>query len=703
VHAHSRNLLIGIVSAAILTVGQLAAGETGAVKPTAKDLKQVTDYLAWRNAHCDITVDPESGEKIYTYYAHTSTTDADVISYPIIPFTFNLVFQGRISSYAVRQLAKQPNLRGLTLYDVNDDHLEELAEFKNLQFLVCGDGLTGRKKISNAGLRFVGQLRSLRRLEFGAGKVTGEALKHLASLENLEELTLRCPNVVDHLGDLAPLKKLRRLDLSSTGITNDALTHLAEFPSLELLHLGFTSDLALRDGVKHLPHLRELHCGGTRMTDDGFKELTGLKELSDFEIFDTSMGDKGAKHIGEIESLKRLAIWSNPAYGLTDEGVKTLANLKNLTELSVESKRITDASTAELAKLRQLESLDLSLTGVTATGLADLRSLTRLHRLHLHWREITDEALHVLRKNGQLYTLDLATAENEARPASAADVVAVDLTTSMITDDGLKELADFKNRRELRLNYRSANSRAFGKRGSCTVLKDFAFLEYLDLTQTEVDDDWLDGIQELKRLSVLRLHNTNVTDRGLAAVARLSSLRELQLPAKATDKGLEHIRKLPCLENLDLFKTAITDDGLACLRDLSELRHLSLWSTAITCAGLRHLKNVEKLESLDLSSCESLTDACLVGVKELNSLRSLGLNDVKVTASGIEVLSQMTNLQGLYLEGTGITDKELVRLKSLTKLEFLGVTHTRISDKGVRYLQRQLPRCCIFTSYPLSP
>ena len=82
-------------------------------------------------------------------------------------------------------------------------------------------------------------------------------------------------------------------------------------------------------------------------------------------------------------------------------------------------------------------------------------------------------------------------------------------------------------------------------------------------------------------------------------------------------RGLEHLKGLTNLTDLNLYRTQITDSGLAHLKGLTKLQHLWLTSTQITDAGLVDLKGLTKLKQLNLLLNKKVTDA---GVAELQQV-----------------------------------------------------------------------------------
>jgi uncharacterized membrane protein len=89
----------------------------------------------------------------------------------------------------------------------------------------------------------------------------------------------------------------------------------------------------------------------------------------------------------------------------------------------------------------------------------------------------------------------------------------------------------------------------------------------------------------------LDLGGTNVSDRGLAEVARLPNLTRLHLQhTQVGDGGVALLAKLPRLEYLNLYRTAVTDEGLVPLTSLKRLRALYVWETGVTPAGISRLQ-----------------------------------------------------------------------------------------------------------------
>src|SRR5262249_9819965 len=73
-----------------------------------------------------------------------------------------------------------------------------------------------------------------------------------------------------------------------------------------------------------------------------------------------------------------------------------------------------------------------------------------------------------------------------------------------------------------------------------------------------------------------------VLERVTATASPDVKVLELGGSKHLTDDGIRHLARMPQLESLDLFGTAITDRGLDVLRQLPNLRSLSLAWTYVT-------------------------------------------------------------------------------------------------------------------------
>ena len=113
----------------------------------------------------------------------------------------------------------------------------------------------------------------------------------------------------------------------------------------------------------------------------------------------------------------------------------------------------------------------------------------------------------------------------------------------------------------------------------------------VDLSRTLVTDAGLKNVAAFTQLKKLDLHGTRITDAGLPHLQGLTRLQWLFLgQTEVTAAGMAHLQGLNQLEWLCLSMTEVNDAGLEHLKGLTQLKMLSLGRTKVTDAGLKHLK-----------------------------------------------------------------------------------------------------------------
>src|SRR5207249_4058176 len=105
-------------------------------------------------------------------------------------------------------------------------------------------------------------------------KVTGEGLKDLAALKNLNQLYLNCPKFTDEgLKVVAVFKNLTMFQLfNGAGVTEAGIKELVALPKLTNLDLSYSG-----------------------LNDAGLKELAALKRLTALTVRGTAVSDAGLK------------------------------------------------------------------------------------------------------------------------------------------------------------------------------------------------------------------------------------------------------------------------------------------------------------------------------------------------------------------------------------------------------------------------
>ena len=86
----------------------------------------------------------------------------------------------------------------------------------------------------------------------------------------------------------------------------------------------------------------------------------------------------------------------------------------------------------------------------------------------------------------------------------------------------------------------------------------------------------------------------------------------------------------------------------------------------------------------------------------LPSLREIAIIQSRVGDDLCEYLRGLPNLRNISLHGTQVTDSGIARLGILKKLETLIVGETAVTQNGRDALNRQLPKCRIVDSVPVT-
>lgn len=291
-----------------------------------------------------------------------------------------------------------------------------------------------------------------------------------------------------------------------------------------------------------------------------------------------------------------------------------------------------------------LATLSLSYTTVTDDDLAALRQLPALRELELAGTAIGDAGLAHVGAVSQLRALDLSTCRaitpaGYAQLATLRELETLKLPNTGIDDAGLRALAPLRLRR-----LDVTNDRALTAAGWAAL--DASRLERLDMFGVAPSDELLArigaagtlreltartasdaGLQALARapLAKLDLGSTDgITARGLAALAALPTLRELQLGGSLSDWP----RGWPALEQLTLLDLVLATPLAIGLGALPALRELRIYARSIEPGALAAIAGAPRLDRLTLwASKTPVALDELAGAK----LSSLHVHDAEVT------------------------------------------------------------------------
>lgn len=160
------------------------------------------------------------------------------------------------------------------------------------------------------------------------------------------------------------------------------------------------------------------------------------------------------------------------------------------------------------------------------------------------------------------------------------------------------------------------------------------------------------GVERLgpSDVDMLHLPKQTPTDADFRRIAHLSGLRILYCSKsdRITDKGLASIAGMRRLRELNLYRAGVTDAGLAHLAGMTEMEDLHLGMTKVVGPGLVSLARMRRLQRLSLEDTP-LDDSALPHLFALTGLRRLvvwgtrlsrsALHGLRVRMPGVEVAS----------------------------------------------------------------
>jgi len=261
----------------------------------------------------------------------------------------------------------------------------------------------------------------------------------------------------------------------------------------------------------------------------------------------------------------------------------------------------------------------------------------------------------------------------------------LDLQPTYITAKGLRFIRNFKSLQYLKLPAKTTDA-------GLAQIAGLQSLKELNCPKAFISSKGFTHLAKLASLEILTLDLEHNCDAGFVHLAKLPSLKSLEVSSKFSDAGLEHVSQLSGLVNLDLSDTNVSDKGLIHLAGMHSLKRLELGKTRrerrqdphgprVTGAGMRHLAQIQSLEELDLH--EGVTDTGLAYLANLSKLKRLDCGGGDVSDAGLQHLAKLQFLEELNVKGDGITDQGMKYLVKLSNLQKLSLSTAQLTDKGM--------------------
>ena len=332
-------------------------------------------------------------------------------------------------------------------------------------------------------------------------KIGDEQLVPLLQLPALEWIALSGTGVSDEgVFQIATLPKLRKVWLSRTEVTDQAMMSLSRCETLT--HLAIEATSTSDKGVAYvarLPNLQFLSLGSPYISSDGLSKLSKTISLQELYL-DRLPIDERVLH--SFEHLTQLRILSLKMTPVTDQGIQHLTGLQQIKQLYLDGTLITDAALDAASGWPGLETFSLAHTLVSDAGLQKLEGCTKLKSLNLTQTKCSLNGIEELFVRRQSRTwADALSAVFSTRLNPLGEVISLDLSPLRITDADMRLVLPMQQ------------------------------LEWLMMPNNRLTDVGVEALlsAKWKRLSLIRLDNSDISDKGLELLGGLPALKTLHI------------------------------------------------------------------------------------------------------------------------------------------------------------------------------
>jgi serine/threonine protein kinase/Leucine-rich repeat (LRR) protein len=475
--------------------------------------------------------------------------------------------------------------------------------------------------------------------------------------------------------------------VTSAGLERHAITSLDELPKVPYTVLG-------------------VKLTGVQVGDDDVKRLEGVTGLQQLDLSDSQVTDAGLAVVQKLTGLWRLKLGGTK---IGDDGINHVASLASLRDLTLEKSMISDAALAKLSGLPALENVFLADTAVTDDGVGQLTRLANLRHLSLLGTKVTTNGMFLLYR--KLPKLDVEWDGADPERSAARKLIDKGAVVSLETTDG-EDLVQVTKTADLPAGHFR--------------------VKVVDLSdKPNVANGDLGLLKGLKHVAEIHLDGTAITDDGVASLAKIKSLRKIDLGALQIAPGPIALVKqeLPGIaiieKQTDQWKTAnwvlqqggnvtamlpdgrelsgivnpiqlpkgkfsltaihivdnpkIVDADLEQVRGLSQLKVLNVAGSSVTDAGIAHVIGCTQLRDLDLSRTK-ITNVGTSLIARIQSLRQLHVAGTEMSGAGLQHLNLLAALTHLSLAQTKVVDDDIILLKGINDLQWLSLSGTGITD-----------------------
>jgi hypothetical protein len=163
-----------------------------------------------------------------------------------------------------------------------------------------------KKEFTDDAMQYLPALSGLEWLEIGGGKAGPAGMEYLKNCRSLRRLYIHDIDLSgDELAWLSGLTRLEALSLQHTGINGKALKNLAAFDTLAVLNLSGNeiadSDM---DPIARMKRLEVLALADTKITGAGIAKLEGMSSLNELNLTNCRILDGDLDYFLSMRNLR---------------------------------------------------------------------------------------------------------------------------------------------------------------------------------------------------------------------------------------------------------------------------------------------------------------------------------------------------------------------------------------------------------------
>ncbi len=266
-----------------------------------------------------------------------------------------------ISAVLIGPNVRDADLASLVKYTgLQDLHLQECSQITDAGLAKLTDLSSRLTKlsliripVSDAGMKFLANARTLKDLTLAHTNVSGSGLQHLAN-SPLARLSLQSRSVkADALAELSKLAGLEELELQCQDITLGSLPILGSLKKMTSL-VAFRTPVGKGglESLRGLSQLRKLILSSSEIDDESIDAINSLSGLEEVEFATASITNEGLKKI-KLPKLRDLSL--DTCVNITDEGLANLTGMPELERLMLGGTSVQGKDLTPLAVLRKLK------------------------------------------------------------------------------------------------------------------------------------------------------------------------------------------------------------------------------------------------------------------------------------------------------------------------------------------------------------